>query len=377
VAVQPDGQIITTGGLLVLRILGQAISAPVSAVPGSVLAGGTPDGTAQLIAPTGGDATLSPYSLGDSVSFFADGVIVRTATADVNGDGVPDLIGAAGPGGGPNVVILDGKTRAKIADFFAFENTFTGGLYVTAADLNGDGKADVVVTPDQGGGPVVAIYDGAKLAAGQTAGAAQMTRFLGIDDTSFRGGARAALGDVNGDDAPDLIVSAGFLGGPRIALFDGKTASGSGTPVKLMPDFFAFEPSLRNGAFVTAGDLNADGKADLVFGGGPGGAPRVRAFDGAKLLAAGSFTSLDDIAGSAQVGNFFAGDSSLRGGVRLAMRDIYGNGKSDLITSSGEGEPSQVRIYPGTNSLAYATPTDGQTLDPFGGATLADGVFVG
>jgi uncharacterized delta-60 repeat protein len=379
-AIQPDGQIVIAGQFLnrprVTRILGQAISAPVVVLPGSLLVGGPSDGSARILTPTGA-TNVSPYNLGDSVSFFPAGIIVRTAMADVNGDGIPDLIGGAGPGGGPNIVILDGKTQTKIADFFAFENSFTGGVYVTASDINGDGRADVIVTPDQGGGPVVAVFDGAKLAAGQTADAAQITRFLGIDDAAFRGGARPALADVNGDGQTDLLVSAGFLGGPRIALYDGKSIAASGTPVKLLPDFFAFEDGLRNGAFVTAGDLTGDGQADLFFGAGPGGAPRVRVFDAAKLLAAGSFSNLDTIASTAQVANFFAGDTSSRGGVRLAVRDADGDDKADLLAGSGEGEPASVRVYKGLTLLTSATPTADQALDPFGGATLANGVFVG
>src|SRR5262249_58988773 len=109
------------------------------------------------------------------------------------------------------------------------------------------------------------------------------------------------------------IVSAGFLGGPRIALFDGKSLGA--TPVKLVPDFFAFEEGLRNGAFVAADDVNGDGAAELAFGGGPGGAPRVRLFDGKALLAAGTFTNLVEI-NRGQSAKFFAGVSNQRGGRR-------------------------------------------------------------
>jgi hypothetical protein len=216
----------------------------------------------------------------------------------------------------------------------------------------------VVVTPDRGGGPVVAVFDGT---------GAERGRFLGIEDPAFRGGARPALGDVNGDGAADLVVSAGFLGGPRVALFDGQSIAAGGGPVKLVADFFAFEDALRNGVFVAAGDVTGDGFADLAFGGGPGGAPRVRVFDGAALL---------DVVPSAQLANYFAGDAGLRRGVRVLLRDTDGDGQADLITGSGEGEPSRVRVYSAGNLLADPTPDADQELDPFG-AVLADGVFVG
>jgi hypothetical protein len=67
---------------------------------------------------------------------------------------------------------------------------------------------------------------------------------------------------------------------------------------------------------------------------------------------------------------------ALRGGVRLALRDAAGDGRADLVTGSGEGEPSRVRVYQSANPLANANPAPDQTLDPFG-AVLANGVFVG
>jgi hypothetical protein len=57
----------------------------------------------------------------------------------------------------------------------------------------------------------------------------------------------------------------------------------------------------------------------IAFGAGPGGAPRMRVFNGAKLLAAGAFGSLDQIAATAQVANFFAGDINSRGGIRIGF----------------------------------------------------------
>ena len=72
-------------------------------------------------------------------------------------------------------------------------------------------------------------------------------------------------------------------------------------PPKLVGDFFVFEPTLRNGVFVAAGDLNGDGKAEVVFGGGPGGGPRVMALDGAAVVR-GQQTPVvnifDDMAGA-------------------------------------------------------------------------------
>ena len=130
--------------------------------------------------------------------------------------------------------------------------------------------ADVIVTPDNGGGPVVAIFDGSKLSQGMSAESSQMARFFGIDDPDFRGGARVAVGDLNGDGSIDMVVSAGTSGGPRVAIYDGSSiTSGVTTPTKLRGDFFVYEETLRNGSYPAVGDVNGDGLADAIFGAGP------------------------------------------------------------------------------------------------------------
>ena len=198
---------------------------------------------------------------------------VRVALGDVNGDGYPDVIAGAGPGGSPLVRVFDGRTGDLLADFAAFEESFAGGVYVASGDFDGDGLDDLVVTPDEGGGPRVRVLRGADQGV--------IADFFGIDDPNFRGGARAAVGDLDGDLFDDLLVGAGFGGGPRVAGFDGATLAGG--PAKLFADFFVFEQTLRNGVFLAAGDLDRDAVADVIVGGGPGGGPRVFALSGSGV----------------------------------------------------------------------------------------------
>src|SRR5439155_638234 len=137
------------------------------------------------------------------------------------------------------------------------------------------------------------------------------------------GGARAAVGDVNRDGVPDLVVAAGFGGGPRIAFYDGTTILG--TPTKLANDIFVFEQTLRNGVFVGVGDVDGDGFADLIAGGGPGGGARVLTISGKVLTATGAGCGAE-AAQAARLMNFFvAGSGSDRGRVRLAAKDADGD----------------------------------------------------
>jgi hypothetical protein len=303
------------------------------------------------------------------VTPFPGAIQARVAAADVTGDGKADLVVGAGPGRTSTLIVFDGATQQSIVQFDVFEAGFTGGVYVAAADIDGDGKADVIVTPDQSGGPVVAIYSGAFLAAGKVGDAAQLTRFFGIEDTAFRGGARAAAADISGDGTPDVVVAAGFGGGPRVAIFNGSqvlTAPAAGSlPPKLRADFFAFEQTLRNGVFVGAGDVTGDGKADVVLGGGPNGGPRVRVASGARLLTT-AFSSLDDSAASAvTVGNFFAGPDGNRDGVRVTVKDLDGDAQADIVTGLGSPGVPQLRAFSGRDVTAGATLTSFRDLDPF------------
>jgi hypothetical protein len=275
-------------------------------------------------------------------------------------------------------MIRDGKTGQTIADFLAFEETFRGGVSVATADLNADGVADLIVTPDVGGGPVVVVYDGAKLARGLSHMEAQINRFYGILDPQFRGGARAAIGDLNRDGSPDLVVTAGALGGPRVSILSGQDVlAGSPNPAHLTNDFFAFEGSFRNGTSVSIGDFDGDGFLDLAFGAEAGGGPRVRVINGLQLLTMPNLLDLDSAVlqnNLLQLSDFFSSSPELRGGVRVALRDQLGTGQTALVIGSGVNEPARVRIYRSNRTLV---PDLTQELEVFNGLPVPNGVFVG
>lgn len=282
---------------------------------------------------------------------------VRVAVGDVNGDGVLDLVAGAGPTGGPRVVVINGATGTAIRSFFAYESTFTGGVYVATGDINGDGFADVFVGAGEGGGPRVRVVSG-KNGAG-------LADFF-VYEPSFRGGVRVATGDVNGDGTFDLVTGAGEGGGPRVTVTSGKTIGTSNTR---LADFFAFELSLRNGVYVSAGDYNNDGKADLGIGAGPGGAPRVTVFDAVILLSGSPAPT--------QLLNFFAGSATERNGIRVALKNIDGDATADVLTGGGSGGPSRIRTYSGGQFSAPGVPALIDDIFLYGDPSGILGAWVG
>ncbi len=309
-------------------------------------------------------AVFSPYQSYGTGTGFTGGV--RAVTADVNRDGVDDIIVGPGPGMAAEIKVYSGinfpvsPDTSVIASGLAFESSFTGGVFLAAGDVNADGFPDLVVTPDEGGGPRVRIVSGKDRSV--------IADFLGIDDSNFRGGARTALGDLNGDGNVDLVVSAGFGGGPRVAIYDGKTLRPGLTPQKLVSDFFLFEQELRNGAFAAVGDVDGDGYGDLIGGGGPGGGPRVYGLSGFALTQQSGKQTV--------VCNFFAGDTTNRGGIPVAAKDIDGDGRADILAGAGSGAQAVVTTYLGSGLTPTGTPLPYQRYLVFESSFLG-GAYVG
>jgi hypothetical protein len=90
---------------------------------------------------------------------FSGGVFV--ASGDINGDGYDDIISATDSGApGGHVKVFDGQSDSVVRSFFAFDG-FTGGVRVAAADLNGDGLSEIITSAGSGApGGQVKVFDG-------------------------------------------------------------------------------------------------------------------------------------------------------------------------------------------------------------------------
>lgn len=309
---------------------------------------------------------------------------VRVAVGDVNGDGIPDIVTGSGPGANGHVKVFDGISGALIASFFAF-NGFTGGLYVSVADTNCDGRGDVIV----GSGASathVKVIDGTKLNQllpnGQISDAALLGSFFAFAPL-FAGGVTVAGGDFNGDGSSDVIVGAGPGAGPHVIVIDGKKfaqtqANGQIANTALLASFLAFGSDHGGGVFVAAGDVNGDFLADIIVGHGSGEQPEVAVYRGGNIALLAFFRVID-------IGNLrdpvlpntptsvlqATGAIPFESGVRVAVADADGLGNSvQIIAVKGQSTIPRVRFYRAAplaetkNYLAYD-------------AAFAGGLFVG
>lgn len=174
------------------------------------------------------------------------------AISDVNGDGVPDLIAATDT----NVEVF--LANAAAHGTFAAPDIYTVGqqpIFVAVADLNGDGKPDLAVNDI---GPNGGTTTGLHVLLQDTSNPG---KFLPATDYSTGNSATMlAIADLNGDGKPDLAtVTLGAQAG-TIAIF---TQSGAG---QFQPD--GTYPGINDIAWVAIGDIDGDGKPDLVIADG-------------------------------------------------------------------------------------------------------------
>ena len=230
---------------------------------------------------------------------------VSVAAGDVDGDGVDEIIcGQAMDGQAWVKVYKTDKDRTVLAEFLAYPASFQGGVFVAAGDIDGDGQDEVITGSGMGSYGHVRAFDGEG-------------NYLGWDvrpfDQSHKGGVSVAVGNVDGGLEEEVIVSAAAFGSSRVKVYK------TGADKRIVGDFLAYPEGYKEGAYVTAGDVDNDG-IDEVVTGTAGGGPHVRAFE-----AWGYPKTL----------SFLPYSSDFRGGVRVAIGNIDGGDVEELVTMPG------------------------------------------
>lgn len=237
------------------------------------------------------------------------------AAADLGRDGTVELITAAGLGGGPQVRTfrLDGS---YIHQFYAYNQTMTAGVNVAAGDVDGDGSAEIVTGPKTGGGPQIRVFDGS--------GRVDQTVGFYAFDSNYHGGVNVAVGDVNADGKDEIIVGSGEDMEPTVRVF---TATGKQQSI----DFHPFASDAQGGVSVAAGNVDDDPADEVIM---------AIQQDGDAWVKIYNYDTSRTI-----VKEFKVFGDGFQGGVNVAAGDVDADGKAEVVVAvHGKGGP-QVKMY--------------------------------
>jgi hypothetical protein len=322
---------------------------------------------------TGSGVFASPVSVADGVE------PLYLASADLNGDGLPDVVSASfddgtlavffnnkkSPGtlNTPLVLPSPGASQVAIGDmnndglpdlvsadfgvslfvqtspgtFAAPIRLYSGGAnWVAVGDLNGDGAADVALTDNVG--VKVLLHTGA---ASATTYAAPVSVFTQSANVNVIGGNLIAIVDVNGDGANDLVITdPGPTGGmaPTVNILLQNRAN-PGT--FLAPVSYPIATKDLSQSIVVT-DVDGDGRPDIVIG-------------GQRTVTVLLQTHAPTVRGTFMAATVYMA----AGAYEIAVADINGDGKPDIVVSNGVTRPvvnGVVTTHPGVLLQSATSP---------------------
>ena len=297
-------------------------------------------------------------------TYFAPAPVITIVTADFNGDGNLDVVAGlygdavtgplaffAGDGKGHFGPVVTRPPENFLGAFYAF------GL--SAADLNNDGLPDLIATN------LVSLLDGVHAYINMGDGTFKHSDFV-FGDGGFVTALNAAGGDMDGDGCADIVVStdAGL-----VYLFHGNC---DGTVVGF-PTVFLIGAG-DSGAGLALADMNGDGKLDVVTS-------SITLFVDVFGPDAGDSVAvmLGDGKGNLSPGHIYRGQPGM---FNIALGDLNGDGKNDVISANQDSDSVSVYLNDGAGGLgdpmgAYVGPSvDGVTAGtinaPYSGPVIAD-----
>ena len=253
-------------------------------------------------------------------------------------------------------VNVGGDTKAENDETMRVQLSNAVGASLTNSSATG------TITNDDGTPPPPPMF----ITTGAGAGGGAHVRVLqnnGVDQSPPVGfiafpdaaGARVARGDLDGDGHDEIIVARGQGQSPVVRVY---TSTGT-----LITETLAYDQAFGGGVFVAVGDINGDGKKELITAAGPGGGPHVRTFDLVnRALVAGD--------------GFFAADPSYSGGLTVASADTNNDGTDEIIVGHATNDQPIVSVW-NLNTTSHLSTMHAEFLaygpDFHGGVNVAAG----
>jgi hypothetical protein len=346
--------------------------------PQETARGRSGSGSAYVIFGTGSPTTVDLAQVGARgfrIDGAADGDRLGTAVGgagDVNGDGLADVVlgapeaDANGRGGSGTAFVVFGRREAsgavdlaalggagfRIDGAAALDNA--GAAVAGAGDVNGDGRADVVVGAPRAGnnsrpgsGSVAVVFGTGQAAAVDlaTLGGAGF-RIDGAAALDNAGAAVAGAGDVNGDGRADLVMGAPQAGnnsrpgsGSADVVF-GRRETSEIDLAALAGAGFRIDgaAALDNAGAAVAGpgDVNGDGRADVVVGAPQSGNNSRTGSGSAHVVFGTGQAAAVDLAALGGAGFRIDGAAALdnAGAAVAGAGDVNGDGRADVVVGA-------------------------------------------
>jgi len=219
----------------------------------------------------------------------------KIITTDINNNGNIETIVAD-----KNKITIYSQSGRRMVLFFPYDPSYTGYITMDIKDLDGDGRGEIITGTEKAGSNQIKIFSwyGKPINSGWYAFRKNWVNL----------GANVAAGDVDGDGENEIIAGAGAIGGPHVKIFNQ-----NGTILE--NEFFAYPKTWWGGVYVATGDINGDGRDEIITGAGFGNEPHVKIFDGNGKL----------------IDEWLAYSSQNKQGVRVLTADLDNDGKDEII----------------------------------------------
>ncbi|MEG4208367.1 FG-GAP-like repeat-containing protein, partial [Microcoleus sp. Pol7_A1] len=288
------------------------------------------DSTSILLNTTATGATTPTFA--PQVAFPTGDGPSCVSIGDLNGDGKPDLAVANQLSNDVSILLNTTATGATTPTFAPFVTFATGNrlISVKIGDINGDGKPDLAVTSF--------LSNTASILLNTTAtGATTPTFATQVDFPTANNPFDVSIGDINGDDLPDLAVA--NINGDSASILLNTTATGATTPT--------FAPQISfssgDGAFrVSIGDINGDSLPDLAVANRVSGNASILLNTTVPFATTPTFATKVDFATGTDPNS-------------VSIGDINGDGKPDLAVANGASNTLSILLN--TTATGANTPT--------------------
>src|SRR3990172_9271922 len=207
---------------------------------------------------------------------------------------------------------------------------------VGVGDMNGNGKADLVWYNSQTGETQIWFMDGDRLVSRGTV-VDETGTFIPIGPPFSIVG----VGDMNGNGKADLVWYNSQTGETQIWFMDGDRLVSRGTVVDETGTFIPIGPPF---SMVGVGDMNGNGKADLVWYNSQTGETQIWFMDGNRLVGRG--TVVDEGGTFIPIGPPFS---------IVGVADMNGNGKADLVWYNSQTGETQIWFMDGNRLVGRGT----------------------